>query len=88
MQRKSYVNTRARMQLALRIALLALPILCWSAIFLTVAGVWSVQMLVKAVSDSVQTAVALVCPFLVLVLGASALEKRVGREAKAKDGNG
>ena len=66
---------------ALRVALLALPVVFWSAVFAALAGVRPVQRLVEALPDAAQVAVALACPLVALVLGAAALadEARAGR---------
>lgn len=73
---------RVRAPVALRLALLALPVVFWSAVFAVLAGVRPVQRIVAAVPDSAQFIVALACPLVAVILGAAALRDE-GRAAGA-----
>ena len=75
MKCKRLTRARARRRLALRLALLALPVLFWSAVFMTVAGLQPLRRVVEAVPDAVQTAVALACPPLAVAVGAAAVRQ-------------
>ena len=77
---------RGRGPLALRLALLALPVTFWSAVFAVLAGVRPVQRVVAAIPDALQVLVALVCPLVAVILGAAALRDE-GR-AGARGGGG
>lgn len=70
---------RSRRRCALRVALLALPVLFWSAVFMTVAGLRPLQRIVDALPDTLQAAVALACPLVAVILGAAAVREE-GRE--------
>ena len=80
MKRIRIAPGRRRAPVALRLALLALPVVFWSAVFAVLAGVRPVQRIVAATPDSVQVFVALVCPLVAVILGAAALrdEGRAG----------
>lgn len=58
-----------RGRLALRLMLLALPVLFWSAVFAVLAGVWPVQRLVAALPDAAQVLIALACPLVAMTCG-------------------
>lgn len=75
MRHKGLARGRARSRAALRLVLLALPVLFWSAVFMVVAGVGPMQRVVDAVPDSVQAAFALACPLLAVVLGTAAIRQ-------------
>ena len=66
---------RGRAPVALRLALLALPVVFWSAVFAVLAGVRPVQRIIAATPDSAQAVVALACPLVAVILGAAALRE-------------
>ncbi|HEX7174657.1 MAG TPA: hypothetical protein VF240_05180 [Pyrinomonadaceae bacterium] len=80
MKRIRIAPRRGRAPVALRLALLALPVVFWSAVFAVLAGVRPVQRIVAATPDSAQVIVALACPLVAVLLGAAALrcEGRAG----------
>jgi hypothetical protein len=80
MRRLRIVLGRGGTPVALRLALLALPVVFWSCVFAVLAGVRPVQRVVAAVPDSAQVVVALACPLVAVILGVAALrgEGRAG----------
>jgi hypothetical protein len=76
-----------RGRLALRLALLALPVLFWSAVFAVLAGVRPVQRLVAVVPEAAHVFVALACPLVAVILGAAALRDE-GCARSVRDGSG
>lgn len=84
MKNRLRARGRLRRRLALRLALLALPILFWSIAFMTIAGVWPVRKVVGAVSETAWAVVALALPLAAVVLGASVVrqEAREGESAR------
>jgi hypothetical protein len=77
MRRRWLTSGRARRR-GLRLALLALPALFWSAVFASVAGAWPLRGLVEAVPNSLQAAVMLACPLVAMLLGAAAVREEAG----------
>ena len=86
MRRIRIAPRRARAPVALRLALLALPVAFWSAVFAVLAGVRPVQRIVAATPDSAQVVVALACPLVALILGAAALRYEGGAGKSAGRG--
>jgi hypothetical protein len=84
MRRLRIVLGRTRGPFALRLALLALPVAFWSAVFAVLAGVRPVQRVVAAVPDLAQVVVALACPLVAVILGAAAIKD----EGRAGAGRG
>jgi len=86
MKRLRIALGRGRGPLALRLALLALPVVFWSAVFAVLAGVRPFQRIVAATPDSVQVVVALACPLVAMILGAAALREEGRAGAGGRSG--
>ena len=76
---------RCQRRALLKLALLMLPALFWSAIFMTMAGVRPWERVLERVPDTAQLLVALVCPLSAVMLGLATLrqngEARCGGES-------
>lgn len=66
---------RYQRRVLLKLALLMLPALFWSVIFMVIAGVSPLERVIERVPDTAQVGVALVCPLLALMLGLAALRQ-------------
>ncbi len=87
MKRQSCVRYGKHQRRALlKLVLLMLPALFWSAIFMVIAGVGPLERVVERVPDAAQLVIAFVCPSLALMLGVAALrqsERQTGSESRA-----
>ena len=59
----------------LKLALLLLPALFWSAVFMTIAGVGRFETVIERVPDAAPIIIALMCPLLAIMLGQAALRQ-------------
>lgn len=76
MRRRGWTwRERRRGRAAVKLGLLMLPTLFWSAVFMAIAGVGPLERAVERVPDAAQMVVALVCPLLALMLGLGALRQ-------------
>ena len=66
---------RCQRRALLKLALLMLPALFWSAIFMTMAGVRPWERVLERVPDTAQLLVALVCPLSAVMLGLATLRQ-------------
>ena len=73
MRKRCWLCSRARRRAALKVALLLLPALFWSAVFAALAGARPLERVVERVPDGVQVAIAFVCPLVACALGVAAV---------------
>jgi hypothetical protein len=66
---------RCQRRVLLKLALLMLPALFWSTIFMTMAGVRPWERVLERVPDTAQLLVALVCPLSAVMLGLATLRQ-------------
>jgi len=75
---------RLRRRVGLRVGLLLIPALFWSAVFAALAGTRTLESAVERVPDPAQILIAVTCPLLALIIGMDAV--RNGRDrAAARD---
>ena len=66
---------RCQRRALLKLALLMIPALFWSAIFVTIAGVRPLERVIERVPDTAQILIALACPLLAAMLGLATLRQ-------------
>lgn len=73
MKNQGWLYRRARRRAALKLGLLMLPALFWTAVFTALAGSHRLERAVEGVPDGVQVLVAVACPLLAVLMGLSAI---------------
>lgn len=72
---------RLRRRVGLRVGLLIIPALFWSAVFATLSGMRTLESVVERAPDPSQILIAVTCPLLALIIGMDAIRNVRGRGA-------